>query len=431
MIGPLRHFSDVHFAVVWDVGCLCCNCIDTQHVIRFTCQVMSKVGLKPLETLSTNRKASIRCQHNFYLGDYYSTSCPSTVLLVNLHEDCQPSTMAEKHHPRSGLRFSLNPLTAAVLGATPPLGYKRPPTLIGSQSVSSAQRSLRAKSYASAYKSTIKNCIFYVAFGIQQFDSPAKYLTHCASETPDEKNLHVARYYPLHLESHDLIERQLMRHITTVETALKVSYPGFFEMSVGEMDEDVRQLSPDDAMEIESQSQANDSINVNAISTAMAQVSSSLSTARACTSAKSAPIPPQVGAHISDPAQPLTRCTSLGVTTAFIQDISAHKQVAPFHTEAFTSSSQVPTQNNTRFGIAPSNPLVALSDFTSEVLSTLKVAPQQAATASPSLPASMYNTASSGTPNNGPTASTSPAHSAAAALSTHKAMPRVHQPTPS
>ena len=44
-----------------------------------------------------------------------------------------------------------------------------------------------------------------------------------------------------------------MKKITTVETALTVLYPGYFEMSVGEMDEYVRQLSPD-PMEVESHS---------------------------------------------------------------------------------------------------------------------------------------------------------------------------------
>ena len=74
-----------------------------------------------------------------------STFCPSSVLLVNLHEDCQPSTMVEKQRPRSGSRFSLNPLTAAVLDAIPPLGYKRPPPLIGHETVTNSHRLLRAK----------------------------------------------------------------------------------------------------------------------------------------------------------------------------------------------------------------------------------------------------------------------------------------------
>jgi hypothetical protein len=44
-----------------------------------------------------------------------------------------------------------------------------------------------------------------------------------------------------------------MKKITTVETALTVSYPGYFEMLVGEMFEYVCQLSPD-PMELESHS---------------------------------------------------------------------------------------------------------------------------------------------------------------------------------
>jgi hypothetical protein len=43
-----------------------------------------------------------------------------------------------------------------------------------------------------------------------------------------------------------------MTKINTVESALTVSYPGYFEMSVGEMDEYAHQLSPD-PMELESQ----------------------------------------------------------------------------------------------------------------------------------------------------------------------------------
>ena len=53
--------------------------------------------------------------------------------------------MVEKQRPRSGSRFSLNPLTAAVLDAIPPLGYKRPPPLIGHETVTNSHRLLRAK----------------------------------------------------------------------------------------------------------------------------------------------------------------------------------------------------------------------------------------------------------------------------------------------
>ena len=331
--------------------------------------------------------------------------------------------MAEKHRPRSGSRFSLNPLTAAVLDATPPLGYKRPPTLIGSQSVSTAQRLLRAKNYASAYKSiSIKDWNSYVAFGIQQFDSPATYLTQCASETPDEKNLRVARYYRFHLESHALIERHLMQHITTVETALKVSYPGYFEMSVREMDEYVRQLSPVDAMEIESQSQANDSLTTDVTIDTMAQVSSSLSLACAYASAKSSPIPPPAGAKLSDLAQPPNCRTHIGGTAASIQDISAQKDASPF-IEAATSPYQALTQDNTSFGIALTNTLAPIDAITAEILTPMKVAPQQAVTDFSSSSASMYDTARFGTTPDGSTASTSNAHSAAA-FSPHKVIPR-------
>jgi hypothetical protein len=46
---------------------LCCCCIDTWHVVEFTCQIMCQVGLKPLETLSTSCTTSIRCWHPCWL----------------------------------------------------------------------------------------------------------------------------------------------------------------------------------------------------------------------------------------------------------------------------------------------------------------------------------------------------------------------------
>jgi hypothetical protein len=48
-----------------------------------------------------------------------------------------------------------------------------------------------------------------------------------------------------------------MIQIPTAEKALKVSYPGYFEMSIGEMDEYVSQLSPDPT-ELESQTLSDD-----------------------------------------------------------------------------------------------------------------------------------------------------------------------------
>ena len=62
--------------------------------------------------------------------------------------------MVEKQRPRSGSRFSLNPLTAAVLDAIAPLGYKHPPPLIGHNNFTNAHRLLRSKNYAHAYKTT-------------------------------------------------------------------------------------------------------------------------------------------------------------------------------------------------------------------------------------------------------------------------------------
>jgi hypothetical protein len=89
-----------------------------------------------------------------------------------------------------------------------------------------------------AYKIiTIPDWNAYIAFGIQQFNSPAKYFAQCNAETPDEKNLCLARYYRLHLEKNVQVERHLMIKINTAESALKVSYPGYFEMSIGEMDQ--------------------------------------------------------------------------------------------------------------------------------------------------------------------------------------------------
>ncbi len=96
--------------------------------------------------------------------------------------------MVEKQRPRGGSRFSLNPLISATLDAIPPVGYKPPPPLIGLKTASIAHCLLRAKNYALAYKSTtIKDWNIYIAFGIQQFQSPAKYFAQCDAETSDEK----------------------------------------------------------------------------------------------------------------------------------------------------------------------------------------------------------------------------------------------------
>ena len=157
---------------------------------------------------------------------------------------------------------------------------------------------LRAKNYAQAYKTiTIPDWNAYIAFGIQQFDSPAKYFAQCDAETPDEKNLRLARYYRLHLENNVQAERHLMIKINTVESALKVSYPGYFEMSVGEMDKYARQRSPD-PMELESQIESDDTTG-GIMETHPTSHALPLSTISARTRVNVRPVtsPPKTGIH--------------------------------------------------------------------------------------------------------------------------------------
>jgi hypothetical protein len=100
---------------------------------------------------------------------FKSTFCPSSVLLVNLHEDCQPSTMVEKQRLRGGSKFSLTPKLAAALQALPPRGYDPPPALIKQRANTSDVIALRARNYATAYKAlSVKEWNSYVSFGIQQ-----------------------------------------------------------------------------------------------------------------------------------------------------------------------------------------------------------------------------------------------------------------------
>ena len=162
-------------------------------------------------------------------------------------------------------------------------------------------------------------------------------------------------------------------------------------------------------------------LNDNAITAAVAQGLSSLSTAHACA------VLNQLQFHSKLVLISLIQLNRWLVVRALALPLHpsktyhAHK-VAPSHTEAVTPPSQAIKQDNTSSGIALANPLSPI-DSTSEVLPTLKVALQQAATASSSAPASMYNAASSGITLNGPTATTSTAHSAAA-FSTPKALPQ-------
>ena len=233
--------------------------------------------------------------------------------------------MVEKQRPRSGSRFSLNPLTAAVLDAIPPLGYKRPPPLIDSKTVTHAHRLLRAKNYAQAYKTiTIPDWNAYIAFGIQQFDSPAKYFAQCDAETPDEKNLRLARYYRLHLENNVQAERHLMIKINTVESALKVSYPGYFEMSVGEMDEYARQLSPD-PMELESQIMSDDTTDDTMDVVLVTQAFSSSPAASTRSKASSVTSPPKLGIQHFPPTQATRSLSTMVADTAINTALATHK----------------------------------------------------------------------------------------------------------
>ncbi|KAI2507147.1 hypothetical protein MHU86_7314 [Fragilaria crotonensis] len=160
---------------------------------------------------------------------------------------CQPSTMVEKQRPRSGSKFSLKPQIAAALSALPPLGYKAPPSLIGGKHTSHDVLALRARNYAKAYKTlSVKDWNSYVVFGIQQFASPSKYLAIRDSESKHACHLRIGRYYRLHLEHKAPVDKFLMSQIVGIEAALHTTFPGYFDMSVVEMDEYLQTLSPDD-----------------------------------------------------------------------------------------------------------------------------------------------------------------------------------------
>ncbi|KAI2509010.1 hypothetical protein MHU86_5386 [Fragilaria crotonensis] len=155
--------------------------------------------------------------------------------------------MVEKQRPRSGSKFSLKPQIAAALSALPPLGYKAPPPLIGGKTTSSDTLALRARNYTKAYKTlSVKDWNSYVVFGIQQFASPSKYLATRDSESTLEYNLRLGRYYRLHLEHKAPVDKFLMAQIVGIEAALQTTFPGYFDMSVVEMDEYLRNLSPED-----------------------------------------------------------------------------------------------------------------------------------------------------------------------------------------
>ena len=145
--------------------------------------------------------------------------------------------MVDPKRSSRSVKSSLHPLTAAALSALPPLGYKAPPTLIGFKALDPSVIALRIKNYNRAYKNmSVQSWNTYVSFGIQDFVSPDEYYLHKDQESIEETNLRLARYYRNHLENHAKIEGYLMQTISDVETTLAQSHPGFFDMSLQDMD---------------------------------------------------------------------------------------------------------------------------------------------------------------------------------------------------
>jgi hypothetical protein len=151
--------------------------------------------------------------------------------------------------PSKGSKFSMKTTPAAVPHATPPLGFKHPPTLIDEKSIDPSVIALRAKNYAAAYADPLmrQKWNMYVSFGIQQFVCPHEYVAQRAQETVAERHLRLARYYRYHLETLAPVDSYLLRTMSAVETALAISHPGFFDMSTHDMDNYTASL-PENAM---------------------------------------------------------------------------------------------------------------------------------------------------------------------------------------
>ena len=75
----------------------------------------------------------------------------------------------------------------------------------------------------------------YVAFGLHDY-SPDEYHLKIANESDATKNLRVARCYRKLLENNAKKDGALLQSIPDVETALALSHPGFFDMSLTDMD---------------------------------------------------------------------------------------------------------------------------------------------------------------------------------------------------
>ena len=157
-----------------------------------------------------------------------------------------------------GSKFSMKTTPAAVPPGDPPLGFKRPPTLIDEKTIDPSVIALRAKNYAAAYADPLmrQKWNMYVSFGIQQFVSPHDYIAHRAQETVEERNLRLARYYRYHLENLAPVDSYLIRTIGAVESTLAISHPGFLSMSTSDMDKYMASM-PHNITEMDSQSSPN------------------------------------------------------------------------------------------------------------------------------------------------------------------------------
>ena len=156
--------------------------------------------------------------------------------------------MVDPKRVSGGRRFSMKPEIARALPAVPPLGYKSPPSLIGYKTINPSILTLRVQNYNQAYKDfTARDWNNYAALGIQQFSDPKEYLIQRNKETSTETNLHLARYYRLHLENKKTVHKYLLQLMVGVEAALQYAHPGYFDMSVKDMDAHLltHQATPD------------------------------------------------------------------------------------------------------------------------------------------------------------------------------------------
>ena len=140
-------------------------------------------------------------------------------------------------------------------------------------------------------------------------------------------------------------------------------------MSVGEMDEYVRQRSPADAMELESQTQVqNDHVNDDNLADATASVSS-LSTARDTTSARPASTPTHVDPPTLSQVQPPH--DNICPTFESLPD-SLHTTFAPSQLDEDTSPPPIDMHDNTSSsGIKPNDTSAHIDSHSQAIPSTM------------------------------------------------------------